>query len=149
MSNIKAISIPLAAHFKLLVALFPIDATAKGLISSIPYESAVGSIIYLMVCTRPNITYAIGKVSRYMSNFKRMHKLDIYTSKMQFSIVHRSWIRYGNKNNKKTIWLNKFAIEMELPHSIMNLYFDIKSAFHLASNNVMDGRVKHIDIRYH
>lgn len=68
MSNAKAISTPLAAHFKLSAALCPTDATAKGLKSSIPYESAVGSIMYLIVHTRRDIAYAVGKMSRYMSN---------------------------------------------------------------------------------
>ena len=34
----------------------------------IPYASAVGSLIYAMLCTRPDICFAIGMVSRYQSN---------------------------------------------------------------------------------
>ncbi|XP_065631171.1 secreted RxLR effector protein 161-like, partial [Quercus suber] len=34
----------------------------------IPYASAVGSLIYVMLCTRPNIYYSVGMVSRYKSN---------------------------------------------------------------------------------
>lgn len=34
----------------------------------IPYASAVGSLMYAMVCTRPDISHAVGVVSRYMSN---------------------------------------------------------------------------------
>ena len=33
-----------------------------------PYASVVGSLMYAMVCTRPDIGYAVGVVSRYMSN---------------------------------------------------------------------------------
>nr|CAD1816982.1 unnamed protein product [Ananas comosus var. bracteatus] len=33
-----------------------------------PYSSAVGSIMYAMVCTRPDISYAVSMVSRYMTN---------------------------------------------------------------------------------
>lgn len=73
MSNAKAVSTSLAAHFKLSAALCSTDATAKGLMYSIPYESAVGSTMYLMVRIRPNIAYAVGKVSRYMSNLGREH----------------------------------------------------------------------------
>jgi hypothetical protein len=36
--------------------------------SKISYDTAVGSLMYLMTCTRPDISLAIGKVSRYMSN---------------------------------------------------------------------------------
>ena len=34
----------------------------------IPYASAVGSLMYAQVCTRPNITYIVGMLGRYLSN---------------------------------------------------------------------------------
>ena len=34
----------------------------------VPYASAVGSLMYAMMCTRPDICYAVGLVSRYQSN---------------------------------------------------------------------------------
>ena len=34
----------------------------------IPYASAVGSLMYAMLCTRPDICFAVGMVSRYQSN---------------------------------------------------------------------------------
>ena len=37
-------------------------------IRRVPYASVVGSLMYAMLCTRPNICYAIGIVSRYQSN---------------------------------------------------------------------------------
>ena len=33
-----------------------------------PYASAVGSLMYTMLCTRPDICYAVGMVSRFQSN---------------------------------------------------------------------------------
>ena len=33
-----------------------------------PYASTVGSLMYVMLCTRPDICYAVGIVSRYQSN---------------------------------------------------------------------------------
>jgi hypothetical protein len=32
----------------------------------VPYASVVGSIMYAMVCTRPNIAHVVGVVCRYM-----------------------------------------------------------------------------------
>ena len=69
----KLISTPLAPHFKLSSAFCPSDAIGKGLMSKIPYEKAVGSLMYLMTCTRPDISLAMGKVSRYMSNLGKIH----------------------------------------------------------------------------
>ena len=34
----------------------------------IPYASAVGNLMYAMLCTRPDICYALGIVSRYQYN---------------------------------------------------------------------------------
>ncbi|KAM6556274.1 hypothetical protein CsatB_003293 [Cannabis sativa] len=41
--------------------------------AKIPYASAVGSLMYAMLCTRPDICYAVGIVSRYQSNPGRVH----------------------------------------------------------------------------
>jgi hypothetical protein len=32
----------------------------------VPYVSAVGSLMYAMVCNRPNIAHIVGFLSRYM-----------------------------------------------------------------------------------
>ncbi|KAL0458952.1 UNVERIFIED_CONTAM: Retrovirus-related Pol polyprotein from transposon TNT 1-94 [Sesamum latifolium] len=34
----------------------------------VPYSNAIGSIMFLMVCTRSDIAYAISCLSRYMTN---------------------------------------------------------------------------------
>jgi len=34
--------------------------------ASAPYPSVVGSLMYVMVCTRPDISHAVGLLSRYM-----------------------------------------------------------------------------------
>ena len=39
----------------------------------IPYASAIGSLMYVMVCTRLDIAHAVGVVSRYMSNPGKQH----------------------------------------------------------------------------
>ena len=39
----------------------------------VPYALAVGSLMYVMLCTRPDICYAIGIVSRYQSNTGLAH----------------------------------------------------------------------------
>jgi len=36
--------------------------------SRVPYASAVGSLMNVMVCTRPDLAYAISTVSQFMSN---------------------------------------------------------------------------------
>jgi hypothetical protein len=40
----------------------------------VPYAPAVGSLIYAMVATWPDIAYAVGILSRFMHNPGRTHK---------------------------------------------------------------------------
>jgi len=35
---------------------------------NIPYASTVGSLMYVLVCTRPDIAYTVGMLGRYQSN---------------------------------------------------------------------------------
>ena len=39
----------------------------------IPYASAVGSLMYAILCTRPDIYFVVGMVSRYRSNPSEKH----------------------------------------------------------------------------
>jgi hypothetical protein len=38
-----------------------------------PYASAIGSIMYAMLCTRPDVSYALRATSRYQSNYSEAH----------------------------------------------------------------------------
>ena len=40
---------------------------------NIPYASAVGSLMYAQVCTRPDIAFAVGMLGRYQSNPRMDH----------------------------------------------------------------------------
>ena len=40
---------------------------------SVPYSSAIGSIMYIMICTRPDLAHSISLLSKYMSNPGREH----------------------------------------------------------------------------
>jgi len=41
--------------------------------SHVPYASAVGSLMYAMVCTRPDIAHVVGVLSRFMSKPRKDH----------------------------------------------------------------------------
>lgn len=41
--------------------------------SRVPYASAIGSLMYATVCTRPDISQAARVVSRYMTNPGKVH----------------------------------------------------------------------------
>ena len=45
----------------------------KEQMSKVPYLSTIGSLMYAMMCIRPNIYHAIGMASRYQSNPGQEH----------------------------------------------------------------------------
>jgi hypothetical protein len=73
MDGAKSVSTPLGGHFRLTKDQSPKTDQEKVYMSKVPYASAIGSLMYAMVCTRPDIAHAVGVVSRYMSNPGKQH----------------------------------------------------------------------------
>ena len=55
MSNSKTVSTPLGHHTKLSIKQCPQSEDEKQAIESTPYASGVGSIMYGMFCSRPDL----------------------------------------------------------------------------------------------
>ena len=51
----------------------PKSPTKMEDMSRVTYASVVGSLMYAMVCTRPDIAQAVVVLSHYMSNLGRAH----------------------------------------------------------------------------
>ncbi|KAF5945758.1 hypothetical protein HYC85_015986 [Camellia sinensis] len=73
MNKAKPVGCPLASHFKLSSNQCPTSEKDKEEMQKVPYASVVGSLMYAMVCTRPNIAHIVGVVSRFLSNPGKEH----------------------------------------------------------------------------
>jgi transposase InsO family protein len=57
----------------------PLDAnqqlgpTGESLKGAVPYSEAVGSLLYLAVCTRPDLSHSVGMLSRFVGDPKDCH----------------------------------------------------------------------------
>ena len=69
----KLVSTPLAGHFKLSSKQCPTSEKDKEDMNKVPYVSAVGSLMYAMVCTKPDIAHAIGVIRKFLSNPGKEH----------------------------------------------------------------------------
>ena len=58
--------IPLTPHFKLALTLSLKSVEEHEYLSHVSYVSVVGSLMYAIVCTRPDLSHAVSMVSRYM-----------------------------------------------------------------------------------
>ncbi|KAK8708436.1 hypothetical protein V6N13_059478 [Hibiscus sabdariffa] len=60
--------LPIRHGISLSKEMCPSSPQERERMSQIPYASAIGSIMYAMICTRPNISYALSMTSRYQAN---------------------------------------------------------------------------------
>jgi hypothetical protein len=73
MENSKKGDLPVVKRFSLSVTQSPATGMEKNVMSSIPYASAIGSIMYAMLSTRPDVVLALSLTSRYQSNSGMSH----------------------------------------------------------------------------
>ena len=73
MNETKSVSTPLGSHFKLSTEQSPKIEEERDHMSKVPYASTIGSLMYAMVCTRPDIAHAVGVVSKFMNRLGKQH----------------------------------------------------------------------------
>lgn len=75
MQDSKPTSTPLAQHFRLTVEQRPKIEQERIEMQMIPYANIVGSIMYAIISSRPDIVQAISVTSRYMQIHGRLGKI--------------------------------------------------------------------------
>uniref|UniRef100_A0A8R7RAQ8 Reverse transcriptase Ty1/copia-type domain-containing protein n=1 Tax=Triticum urartu TaxID=4572 RepID=A0A8R7RAQ8_TRIUA len=73
MHDAKLVSTPIAPHFTLSSFHCPSNDEEFEYMSRVPYSSVVGSFMYAMVCSKPDLSFAMSLVSRYMANPGQEH----------------------------------------------------------------------------
>ena len=73
MSKAKAVCSPLAGHLMLSSKQCPISEKDMKEMRKVPYASVIGSLMYVMVCTRLDIGHAVGVVSLFLTNHGKEH----------------------------------------------------------------------------
>ncbi|KAK0585927.1 hypothetical protein LWI29_036421 [Acer saccharum] len=146
----------------------------KDFMAKVPYASAIGSLMYAMTCTRPDISHAVGVVSRYMSNPGKLHweavkwilrylrgttercltfrrdelKLEGYVDSNFAGEVDHKRSTTGYLFTMASTAISLLA-ELGFDQVMNVLHSDSQSAIHLAKNSAFHSRTKHIDLRYH
>ena len=68
MKDSKPRDIPIAKGDKFSLKQCPNNDLERTEMQKIPYASAVGSLMYAQVCTRPDIAFVVKVLGRYLSN---------------------------------------------------------------------------------
>ncbi|RVX20927.1 Retrovirus-related Pol polyprotein from transposon TNT 1-94 [Vitis vinifera] len=176
MDHSKPVSTPLAQHFKFDHSTLPSTDEEVEYMKSVPYSSVVGSLMYAMVCIRPDLAFAVSVVSRFMSNPGKAHweavkwimrylrvqvvyawcmgmvmyLVDCWRASLQPTVaLSTTEAEYMSLTEgvKEGMWLNGFLGSLGLNLSKPVIYCDSQSALCLAKNPVYHERTKHIDVR--
>ena len=65
--------IPMVSGITLLKSMCPQTQDERTHMNMIPYASEIGSIMYTMLCTRPDVSYALSVTSKYHSDPRMGH----------------------------------------------------------------------------
>ena len=93
--NLKESATPLAQHFKFSSSQKPQDERERKEMEVIPYANMIGSVMYAMVCTRPDIAQAVSLTSTFMADPGREHWLALKWLLRYLKGAARLQIMYG------------------------------------------------------
>jgi hypothetical protein len=77
----------------------PTNEEEKLKMKQLPYESLVGNVLYLSICTRPDISFSVNRVSRFMKNPGEKHW--IACKRILRYLKSTSHLRLNYQNNLK------------------------------------------------
>ncbi|KAL4033283.1 hypothetical protein IC575_006370 [Cucumis melo] len=124
----------------------------------IPYASAIGSLMYAMLCTRPDICYATDRDSRKSTSgsvFTLNGGAVVWRSIKQGCIADSTMeAEYvaACEAAKEAVWLRKFLIDLEVVPNMskpITLYCDNSGAVANFREPRSHKRGKHIECKYH
>ncbi|KAG8492178.1 hypothetical protein CXB51_009620 [Gossypium anomalum] len=175
MQSAKPVSTPLAAHFRLSSTLSPQSDDEIEYMSHVPYSSAVGSLMYAMVCSRPDLSYAVSTFGRtkdgvigyvdadFAGDLDRRRSFTGYVftiggcaiswkatlqTTVALSTTEAEYMAI-TEACKEAIWLKGLFSELNEDLQISTVFCDSQSAIFLTKDQMFHERTKHIDVRYH
>ncbi|KAG8478019.1 hypothetical protein CXB51_027833 [Gossypium anomalum] len=143
--------------------------------SHVSYSSAVGSLMYAMVCSRPDLSYAVSAFERtkdgvigyvdadFAGDLDRIRSLTGYVftiggcaiswkatlqTTVALSTTEAEYMAI-TEACKEAIWLKGLFSELNEDLQISTVFCDSQSAIFLTKDQMFHERTKHIDVRYH
>ena len=75
----------------------------RDCMSKIPYASAIGSIMYAMLCTRPDVSFALSTKSRYQSDPGENHWTTVKNILKYLRRTKDAFLLYGGKEDELVV----------------------------------------------
>ncbi|CAI7857962.1 unnamed protein product, partial [Closterium sp. NIES-53] len=126
----------------------PLDESVEP---SGPYPEHVGCLMYLMTCTRPDLTYPLSLLARYVAP-GRHRKVHLHAAKRALrylcSTLGMGQV-HGGQGSVELRWLTYPLTDLgERPCSPPVLYVENKATIALCHEQRLEHRTRHISLRY-
>ena len=96
--------------------------------SRVPYASIVRSIMYVMICTRSDVAYSLGVVSRYQSDPRENHSKVVKAILKYLKNTKDQWLVYG-ESDLKLVGFTDFSFQSDHDdsRSVLGYIFTLNS----------------------
>ncbi|KAJ9538963.1 hypothetical protein OSB04_031696 [Centaurea solstitialis] len=171
--------IPMQHGIVLSKAQCPISSEDQDKMKSVPYASAIGLIMYAMLCTRTDVAYSISVTSRYQQNLGEAHWVAVKNILKYMRRTKEMFLVFGgsedeiNKSSKQdtiadstteaeyiaasdaakeAVWLRNFISDLRVVASIsrpIDIYCDNSGAVAQAKEPTEHHKSRHVLRKYH
>ncbi|GJY17975.1 hypothetical protein Tco_0389466 [Tanacetum coccineum] len=131
--------------------------------SRVPYDLAIGSIIYVMKCTRPNVSFALSMVSRHQQNPGKGHWIAIKNILKYLRNTKDMFLVYGGEEELRVTGYCDASWQTDkddsrsqsdlgvvlIVHDPIEILCDNESVVALTKEPKDHGKSKHIERKYH
>lgn len=125
----KSVKTQFAKHFKLSVLQSPVTEHELAGMKPVPYANLVGSLMYDMVCCRPDLVHALSMVSRYMCIPRRAHwEASKWIVRYLKGTTNRGLIytKVVSMNDNITGYVDSdYAVDLDKRHSLTGYIFTL------------------------
>ncbi|GJS48404.1 hypothetical protein Tco_0818836 [Tanacetum coccineum] len=152
MENSKRGTIPMQEKLKLTKSQGTSTPAEKHHMKNVPYASAVGSIMYAVRCTRPDVSFAQNITSRFQQNPGELHWTTVKNILKYLCNTKDMFLVYGG-DMKRELRIRKFIFGLGIVPIIeepINMYCDNTRAIAIAKESGITkvARYYHAKVHY-
>ncbi|GJV85627.1 hypothetical protein Tco_1525525, partial [Tanacetum coccineum] len=138
---------------------------------NVPYASAVGSIMYAVRCTNPDVAFTQNLTSQFQQNPGELHWTAVKNILKYVFVLNGGTVDWKSSKQSTTamsaieseyiaaseavievVWIRKFILGLGIVPTInepLNMYFDNSAAVHYANKHGIQRGARHYHRRYH
>nr|GEZ89515.1 hypothetical protein [Tanacetum cinerariifolium] len=159
MENSKRGSIPMQEKLKLSKSQSASTPVELKRMQNVPYASAVGSIMYAVRCTRPDVAFAQNVTSRFQQNQGDLHWTIVKNILKYLRNTKDMFLAYGEAEyiaafdaSKEAVWVRKFISGLGVVSTIeepISMYFDNTGAIAITYESGITKGARHFRAKVH